>query len=224
VKSVLAQPSTVSSANQSTRTLFAGIAFPVFFIASVIVSNVPKNSASDAKWVAAYTGHAHQAQHLATGILLVLAALSLLVFLTSLWSRIAAADQNQNTSLVPLMAAVVSAAGIAAGGVVMASISGASLATKQPLPSAELLRFSNDLGFALVAVAGMLAAALSIAWMSVLGRSVGFFSRPMATFGIVVAVALLAALAFVPIAALWIWCVIISVHLIRKSRRQPTTE
>jgi formate hydrogenlyase subunit 3/multisubunit Na+/H+ antiporter MnhD subunit len=69
----------------------------------------------------------------------------------------------------------------------------------------------------------MLAAALSIAWMSVLGRAAGFFSRPMATFGIVVAVALLAALAFVPIAALWIWCVIISVQLIRKSRRQPTT-
>jgi hypothetical protein len=222
VKSVLAQPSAATGSNRSNRTLFAGIAFPIFFIASTVVSSVPKESDSNAKWIAAYTGHAHQAQHMVTGILLVLAALSLLVFLTSLWSRIAAANQNENTSLIPLMAAAVSAAGIAAGGVVMATISGTLLVnSKASLPSAELLRFSNDLGFVLVALAGMLAAALSIGCMSVIGRSIGFFSRPMATFGIVVAVALLAALAFVPIAALWIWCVVISVHLIRRPRRQP---
>ena len=221
VKRVPPPPSADSRTGHSTRDLFTGIAFPVFFIASTVVSSVPKDNDSDAKWVAAYTGHSHQAQHLTTGILLVLAALSLLVFLTSLWSRIAAANENENTSLVPLAAAAVSAAGIAAGGVVMAAISGAALIGKAPIPSGELLRFANDLGFGFVALGGMLAAALSVAGLSVLGRTVGIFSGPMATFGIVVAIALLAALAFVPIAALWIWCVVVSIQLIRKSRR-PT--
>src|SRR5947209_2917256 len=118
-KAIVTPAASVSRGDQSTRPLIAGLAFPVFLIASVVVSSVPKNNASDAEWVAAYTGHAHQARHLATGILLVLAALSLLIFLTTVWSRIAAANPSESTSLVPLMAAGVSAAGIAAGGVAM---------------------------------------------------------------------------------------------------------
>ena len=66
-----------------------GIAFVVFFIASVAVSSVPKNTASDTAWLAAYATHAKQAGHLATGVLLVLAAISLMSFLSDLWTRIA---------------------------------------------------------------------------------------------------------------------------------------
>jgi hypothetical protein len=199
---------------------FAGVTFVVCFIASVIASTAPANNATDAKWTAAYTGHAHQIGHLATGIFLVLAALSLLTLLATLWERIAATSAPRRTSPVALVAAGVSAACIAAGGVVMASISGAELTGKFPLPSADLLRFANTLGFALVAVGGMVAAAFSVASLSRQGRAAGILSRRVATFGLVVAVIILASVAFVPIAALWIWAIVVTIQLGRRPAAQ----
>ena len=98
----------------------------------------------------------------------------------------------------------------------MASISGSMLASSSPMPSADLLRFSNGLGFAMVGVAGMLAAALSVAQLSLLARSAGVFGRKLMVLGLVVAVVLLGANAFVPIVALLVWLVIASITLLRK--------
>lgn len=196
-----------------SRARFAGVSFVVFFIAGVVASSVPANNASDAKWTAAYTGQSHQMEHLATGVFLVLAALSLLTLLATLWERIVQSSAPRRTSPVALVAAGVSAACIAAGGVVMASISGAELTGKFPLPSADLLRFANNLGFALVAVGGMVAAAFSVACLSRQGRATGMLSRRVAAFGLVVAVIILASVAFVPIAALWIWAIVITIQL-----------
>jgi hypothetical protein len=156
----------------------------------------------------------------------VLAALSLMSFLTVLWTRISEARHPAPLSPLPLVAAGVSAACIAVGGVVMASISGSMLGTSSPMPSADLLRFSNGLGFALVGVAGMLAAALPVAHLSLLARFAGVFGRKLTVFGLAVAVVLLGAIAFVPIVALLIWLVIASITLLRRppqriERRSP---
>ncbi len=210
------RPAGPPTADTSSPARFAGIAFIVFFLASVVASSVPANNASDAKWIAAYTGHSHQAGHLATGVLLVLAALSLMTFLVTVWGRIAQAQEPTRLSPVPLVASAISAACIAVGGVAMAAISGTELFGKFPLPSVDLLQFSNDLGFALVAVGGMLTAAFSVACLSVQGRSAGVFSRRTATFGVVVAVILLASVAFVPMAALWLWVIVVTVQILRK--------
>jgi hypothetical protein len=194
----------------------SGIAFVVIFLASVVASNAPADTASGTEWVAAYTGQAKQAGHLATGILLVLAALSLMTFLVVLWTRIAEIRRPAAPSLVPIIAAAVSAACIAAGGVVMAGISGAALIGSAPLPSPDLLRFANDTGFAMVSVGGMLAAALSVACLSTQAHAAGLFGQKMKVFGLVVAVTLLAAITFVPIAALLVWLLVTSVTLIRR--------
>ena len=192
-----------------------GIAFVVFFAASVVVSTVPADNASNKDWIAAYTGHSHAARHLATGILLVLAALSLMSFLTILWARIVTTRRPATTSALPLVAAGVSAACIAVGGVLMGGISGAMLTGSAPVPDADLLRVTNDLGFGMVGVAGMLAAALAVAFLSVQARSAEIFGRKLTIFGLVVALVLLGAIAFVPIVALLIWLVIASITLMR---------
>jgi hypothetical protein len=99
----------------------------------------------------------------------------------------------------------------------MAAISGAALTGHAPLPSAGILRFANDTGFTMVSVGGMLAVALSVAWLSAQARSAGLFGRKMAASGFLVALILLAAAAFIPIAALLIWIVAASVVLMRRS-------
>ena len=201
-----------------------GIAFVVFFIASVAVSSVP-STARDTAWLAAYATHAKQAGHLATGVLLVLAAISLMSFLSHLWTRIADARAPEAISPLPIIAAGVSAACIMVGGVVMAAVSGSALLYSQPLPGADVLRLTDSLGFAIVSVAGMPAAAVSIAGVSLQARSAGVFSVRLTRLGLVVAAVLLAAVAFVPILALLVWLIVITVVLMRqraaRERRRP---
>jgi hypothetical protein len=203
-----------TASRRSPREAWTGIAFPVLFLASVAVSNPPADNASNAKWIANYTGSSEQARHLATGVLLVLAGLCLASFLTALWRRIR--DITPSISPLPLVASAASASCIAAGGVVMAFVSGGELFGKYPLPSADVLRLSNDLGFALVAVAGMLAAALAVVCLSVQGNAAGVFGRRTRIFGIVVSVVLLAGVAFVPVFALLIWTTLMAIRLLRR--------
>lgn len=195
----------------------SAIAFVVFFIASIAASSAPSATASDADWVAAYASHGKQVGHFATGILLVLAALSLVTFLTDLWTRVVAAAQPRSVSPLPVVAAGISAACIAAGGVLMASISASALIGSAPIPQAGLLRFGNDVGFGLVGLAGMLAASLSIACLSLQARSVGLFGSRLTRFSLVVAVLLLGSVAFVPILALLVWLIVVTVALRRSS-------
>lgn len=222
----------MASTDQPTAVDYAGsrrlerwqpltaVAFVVCFVASVVVSSVPADNAPDLTWTRAYTGTANAREHLATGILLVLAALSLLSFLTLLSTRIAAARRPAAISPLPLVAAGVSAACISVGGVMMASISGSILIGSMHVPNADELRFANDTGFAMVSVAGMLAAALSIACLSIQARSAHVFGTKMMRFGIVVSIALLGAVAFAPIAALLIWLLVAAYTVTRSTQRE----
>jgi hypothetical protein len=67
----------------------------------------------------------------------------------------------------------------------------------------------------MVGVPGMLAAALSIAALSIQAHAAGIFGKRLRTFSLVVAVVLLASLEFFPIAALLIWLVVVAVALLR---------
>jgi hypothetical protein len=196
---------------------YSGIAFVVFFLASVAVSSVPSDTASDHTWLAAYATRAKQAGHFATGVLLVIAALSLMTFLTHIWTRVTEARGSQAVSPLPVVAGGVAAACIAAGGILMATTSGSALLYSQPIPGAAILRLGNDVGFAMVGVAGMLAAALSIACLSVQARAAGIFGARLARFSVAVALVLLASVAFVPIVALLIWLVAVTVTLTRRA-------
>ena len=193
----------------------SGIGFVLFFIGGVVASSPPANDASNAKWIANYTGSTNQVGHLATGVCLILAALSLISFIAVLWTRIAEASRPALVNPLPLVAAGVSAACIALGGVLMATVSGSILTNSGPVPSADLLRFSNAGGFAMAGIAGMLAASLCVACVSVQARSARIFGRKLMVFGLVVAVVLLASFAFIPILGLLIWLVAAAVTLMR---------
>ena len=197
---------------------WTGIAFAVLFIASVAVSNPPADNASNAAWIANYSGTSEQLRHLATGILLVLAGLSFAAFITAMWRRIRAVSPS--VSPLPLVTVAASAACIATGGVLQAFVSGSELIGKYPLPGPDILRLGNDLGFALVGVAGMLAAALTVACITAQSNGAGLIGRKMRIFGLVVAALLVLSVMFVPILFLLIWSVITAIRWIRTGPNQ----
>jgi hypothetical protein len=192
-----------------------GIAFVIFFVAGVLSSSPPNDDVSNAKWIADYTGRSNQAGHVLTGVFLVLAGLSLLSFIAVLWTRIARASRPGAVNPLPLLAAGVSAACIALGGILMAAVSGSILLNSGPVPAADLLRFANDTGFAMAGIAGMLAAALSVGLISLQARGAGIFGRKLTALGLATALVLLASFAFIPILALLIWLLAASVTLMR---------
>lgn len=204
------------SAGWTRRAPWTGIAFVVFFLGGVVVSSPPDDSAPDARWVANYATSGKQASHLATGILLILSGLCLMTFLTHLWTTVSEARRPQAISLLPIVAAGVSAACIAVGGAFMGTIGGVMLLGSSPMPAADLLRFCNDIGFVMVGVPGMLAASLGIACLSVQAHRAGIFGKRLLSFSLVVAVVLLASLEFFPIVALLIWLVVVAVALLRR--------
>ena len=205
----------VSSVSLRRWEPYAGVAYVFFFLASMAVSNPPADNASNQKWIQSYATHGKQIHHLATGLLLLLAGLSLMTFLVSLWRRIAAAHPAEPSRL-PVAAAGAAAALIGAGGMVMAYISGGELISHYPLPSVDLLRMSNDLGFALAGVAGSWAAGLAVATLSIQGYTAGVFGARMRAFGILTALALLLAMLFIPIGALFLWVLTAAVMWIRR--------
>ena len=123
-----------------------------------------------------------------------------------------------STSPLPLVAAGVAAACMAFGGVLMAYIAGSELSGSYPLPSVDLLRFSNGFGFIVTGIPGMAATALCIAVLAGQARRTGVFGPKMAAFSWLVAAVLLLSYLFVPIAALLVWIVV----CIIAARRAPS--
>jgi hypothetical protein len=80
---------------------------------------------------------------------------------------------------------------MAFGGVLMAYIAGSELSGSYPLPSVDLLRFSNGFGFIVTGIPGMAATALCIAVLAGQARRAGVFGPKMAAFSWLVAAVLL---------------------------------
>ncbi len=206
-------PNAPTSVPPTRQLAWTGVAFVVCFIGSVVASSPPKSGASDHTWIANYSA-SNKNQHIVTAVLLVAAALALMTFLTALWHRIATRHRPSWANPLPLAAAAAGAAAMAIGGVIMGAVG--TVITHHADPGvANFYRLSNGLGFALVALAAMPAIGLSVGCLSVMGRRAGLLSRGLSTFGIVAAIALLGALAFVPIALLLIWVLIVSVTWLR---------
>jgi hypothetical protein len=204
--------------------MLAGTGFIVFFIGGVISSSPPGNNASNAQWVANYTGSGNDWSHVLSGVFLILAALCLMTFLTGMWQRISSARPAGTTSPLPLVAAGVAATLMALGGILMAYIAGSELSGTYPLPSADLLRLSNGLGFLVTGIPGMAATALCLAVLAAQARRAGVFGSKMAVFSWIVAAALLLSFLFVPIVALMVWIVVSIVSARREQPQSPVSQ
>ena len=196
-----------------------GIGFVVLFVAGVLTSNSLNANDSNLKWLNYYASSGNQIRLLVSGFLFVLASMCLVLFITSLWSRIAAARRPHATSPLPLVAAGVGAAGIALGGVFGATVPGAMIFGQLRLPSADILRLASNLSFPAIAVAGMFGVALALGGIAVQAHRAGLFGRRFAIIGVVVGVITIFSFAFFPMAATVIWFLVVSIMLLRRYGR-----
>lgn len=214
-----------SSAARLTRAdMLAGIGFIVFFLGGAVVSSPPADGAPNSQWVANYTGNGHLWSHVLSGVFLILAALCLMAFLTGMWQRVSSARPAGTTSPLPLVAAGVTATLMAFGGTLMAYIAGSELSGSYPLPSADLLRLSNGLGFLVTGIPGMAATALCITVLAVQARRAGLFGQRMAVFTWIVAAVLLLSYLFIPILALMAWIVAAIIAARRPPQPSPVNQ
>jgi L-lactate permease len=174
------------------------------------------DSDSNGVWRNYFASSGHQIQTLVSGFLFVLAALCLVVFVSSMWSRIAEGRRPESTSPIPLVASGMGAAGIALGGVLVAAVSGGMIFGQLQLPPADILRFGNDAAFPAITVAGMFGVALAIASLAVQARSAGLFGRRFQIVGLVVAVVTIFSFGFFPLVAPLLWFLVVSIMLLRK--------
>jgi hypothetical protein len=212
------------SARVARYEALAGLLFAVIFVVGVVASSPPNPDAPNAKWIADYTGHSNQVGHLVSGLALVVCGVVLMVFITGLWRRIAAQTPSGTPSPLPAIASAAAAASFVVGGLLMGWISGTELGGAFPLPSADLLRMSNELGFLMVGIGAMVSMSVALIGIAIQGHAAGLFGSKLRTATIVVGILVLAGETFVPVIIFVLWVAVVSIFLLRRPETVATED
>jgi hypothetical protein len=214
-----ATPTGRTVADRAPRwTMLAGIAFAVTFVVGMILGrDTPDYDESDAAWTEWFDDGGHRAQQIVSLFLLTIAALAFVVFIVGLVRVVRSqALAVHSAAQVAGGAGLILAASIAFGGVAINQMSAAIEFGDLPLPSAELLRTAEQLGFGLLLVSGGLFAALTVASVSVAARRTAALPQWLVTAGFVCAVILLFGVLFIPMAVLPLWALAVSITVGRR--------
>lgn len=137
------------------------------------------------------------------------------VFLAGLVGRLGGVRSHEPWSLVLLGAGVVFAAATAIAAVGLDQVSGAITfgggADEYPIPNADVLRQSEQLGFGIGLVVGGWAAALTVLSASLVGLRTRGFPRWLAIAGFAVSGMLVLSVFFLPLILLVAWAIAMSV-------------
>jgi hypothetical protein len=198
----------------------SGLAFVVVFVASLFLDTTPSVSAPSAVWTSYFASAGHRETALAAGLLGVVAALAVMSFLVITWTRIAAGRPGPASPL-PVAAAAVCAACIAAGSLLQALIPASMIFNSLPEPSAGIIRVLNQASGPLILIGGMLALALAMASLALQARATGAFGTALTIFTLITAVITVFSFQFFPLLAPLAWTATISIVLIRRPALTP---
>ena len=197
-----------------------GIAFVVLFVAGFLVFPVPTDSKSAVrafKWVTWWKDSGHRTTAVIGAYLMVLGVLAFIWFAWSLRERL-----RDHGGLMFTFGSVFAAVALVSI-MIRASIPGAKEFGSTPLPTNELPQQFDQIGFALLLVAGALAAGLFVGIASLLTRQDETLPVWLTSAGFVVAVAQLAGAFFFPFALFPLWVLVTSIVLLQRDRRVPAT-
>jgi hypothetical protein len=194
----------------SRQTAVAGFAFGPLLLAALICASTPDSDRSDAYWVRFFTDGSRQARLIVSGALLILAALAFVFFMAGLRDRAGA-------GALPAGFATMAAALMAVAGVLELIVPAVLADSASYVPDPNVLRILTEIGYAVLALAAMPAAALGLGLLMRAAQ----LPRPLVVSGLVICVLQLAALYYLPMILLALWSVAAAILLARRPLRIP---
>lgn len=205
----------------------AGIGFAVLMAGGMVaLGGTPKYDAPDREWTRWLDGSGHRASQVAGLFLITGAVLLLLVFSTSVLRRARAAGASGDAVAVARAAGIVFAAVAATGAAAISTISAAKAFAPDnfPTPAADLARVLDQLGYSLLLGVGGLTAAVFVAAVTRALRRTSFLPSWLTTAGYVVAVLLLASVAWIPMMLLPLWVLAAGASLVAHPASETIAE
>ena len=198
----------------------AGIIFAVMLVVGLMATGTPPSGEdTDDQVIAWHADSGNQKQQLASAYMLTVAGLALVVFVgIALKPTLASRNRNESDSaLVSITgsAALLAAAAFVIGAFAIAAVSGQGLFQDEPI-DAGVARFLPSMGYGLVLIGGGLAGAVMITAASMHALRTGSLPVWLGWLGILCALVLLAAVIFLPLAALPLWAIVVSVVLLMR--------
>jgi hypothetical protein len=198
------------------------VVFAVLFFLGVTMPGLPDYKVTKkypdpaAHLTSFYANHGNRTRLVVAAYLMAVAGLVFLVFLSYLRDRLRRAEGEAGASGGLVFAAgAVFVAMIYAGSAAWASIAGDLIFGNQRPPSPDVMGFIPQLGYPLVLIFGMFAAALAVAVTSMSALRTGVLPRWLAYLGFVAAVAMLFSVVFVPMVLFVIWMIAVGITLLR---------
>jgi hypothetical protein len=194
-----------------------GIAFVVLFVAGFLSFPTPDDNKNTAEWARWWTDSGHRAGAIVGAYLMVLGVLAFVWFAWSLRDRL-----GEGSGLMLTFASLFAAVALVSA-MMRATIAGGKVFGETPVPSGDLARQFDGIGFGLLLVAGALAAGLFVALASHLARRSGALPGWLTVAGYVVAALQLVATFFFPFILFFLWVLAASIVLVSRGGRTATT-
>lgn len=200
----------------------AGIVFFVLFVVGFLISgDTPEYDAGNREWVEWFEDDANTNLQVVGMFLMVASAFALVCFLAVLTRRLRTTNRPELVN-VAIGAGLVLAALIVVAGIAINQVSAAITfgggGGDYPVPRADVLRQSEQLGFGTALLGAGWAAVLLVGATSLAARGTDLLPRWLVTAGYVVAVLLLVSVFFIPFALLPLWVLAVSIVMLRRPR------
>lgn len=212
----------VDGVNRWVRNIgFVGIVFVVLWVLGFFLAiDTPDYDAANSEWVDHFADEDNRATMILGAFSFVLAGLALVWFVALAYESLRSREADEHDAPPPLLLAsgVATAAFQVVGIMIVASMAAAlSFAPDfDVVPNGELLKVVEQIGIGLLLVPGGWSAALFVAALSMAARNRGMLPSWLTTAGFVVAVLLLASVAFIPFFLFPLWMIVVSIVIIQK--------
>jgi hypothetical protein len=190
-----------------------GIAFVVLFVGGFILFNTPDDNASQAKWDAWWTSSSHRATAVIAAYLMVLGTMAFVAFMWNLGQRF------RGRAGVPTTFGALFVALALVAALIRAAIPGGKLFGDMAIPTGDYASQFDNIGQALLLVAGAISAGAFLVTASYWARRYGVLPNWLTVSGYVVGVLQLAAALFFPFALFPIWVLVASIVLVKRDSR-----
>jgi hypothetical protein len=195
-----------------------GLLFLPLYAAFTQIPALPEASDSDKAVLALYTDPGSAGLILLGSLLMGIAGVLLLVFLADLWRRLRPAGE---LATLTMGAGVLYVGAIFVSGTLWGGYAGGGGGPLEDAPDLEhsvtLARVLTDMGFGMLLVYGLFAAAVMVAAASAAGRRTGELPRRLVVAGYVIAPLLLVGFTWVPQFLVPLWVFAVSVASLRPS-------